>query len=197
MSQANTDYRYFAFISYSHRDRRWGDWLHRALETYRVPRKLVGTEGRDGAVPTRAFPVFRDREELPGSSDLGANINAALEASRYLIVICSPRSARSLWVNEEIKAFKAMGREDRVLCLVVEGEPNASDRADDEVEECFPEAIRYRVDEHGQILSERTEPIAADARPGSACSPHADRHGILANIGRDTDGIERRLVSGT
>jgi len=53
LSQANTDYRYFAFISYSHRDRRWGDWLHRALETYRVPRKLVGTEGRDGAVPTR------------------------------------------------------------------------------------------------------------------------------------------------
>src|SRR5437016_6755700 len=83
--------KYWAFLSYSHADKKWGDWLHKALETYRVPRRLVGKESRDGKVPPRVFPIFRDREELPISADLGSNINEALQESRYLIVICSPR----------------------------------------------------------------------------------------------------------
>jgi hypothetical protein len=95
--------KYWAFLSYSHTDKKWGDWLHKALETYRVPRRLVGKDSRDGKIPEQLFPIFRDREELPVSADLGANINEALERSRYLIVICSPRSAQSRWVGEEIK----------------------------------------------------------------------------------------------
>ena len=55
-------YKYKAFISYSHQDKKWGDWLHKALETYRVPKGLVGKETRYGSVPNRLFPVFRDRE---------------------------------------------------------------------------------------------------------------------------------------
>src|ERR1043166_6542262 len=121
------EFKYWAFLSYSHRDAKWGDWLHKALETYRVPRRLVGKVSRDGAVPERVYPVFRDREELPVSADLGANINEALGESRYLIVICSPQSAQSRWVNEEIKTFKKLGRDDRILALIVDGAPNASD----------------------------------------------------------------------
>src|SRR5829696_1105686 len=36
-------YKYAAFISYRHDevDRRWAKWLHRALETYKVPSALV------------------------------------------------------------------------------------------------------------------------------------------------------------
>ncbi len=71
-------FKYRAFISYSHQDKAWGDWLHKALETYRVPRRLVGRVTRDGAIPRRLFPIFRDREEPPTSSDLGANISEAL-----------------------------------------------------------------------------------------------------------------------
>lgn len=82
-------FKYWAFLSYSHTDRKWGDWLHKALETYRVPRRLVGKESRDGKIPPRLFPIFRDREELPVSADLGSNISEALQESRYLIVICS------------------------------------------------------------------------------------------------------------
>jgi len=101
--------KYWAFLSYSHTDKKWGDWLHKALETYRVPRRLVGKESRDGKVPPRVFPIFRDREELPVSADLGSNINEALQESRYLIVICSPRAAQSRWVGEENKT-KQYGR---------------------------------------------------------------------------------------
>lgn len=83
--------KYWAFISYSHADAKWAEWLHKQLETFPVPRALVGRETERGyAVPKRLFPLFRDREELPGSANLAENINAALRSSRYLIVICSP-----------------------------------------------------------------------------------------------------------
>lgn len=66
--------KYWAFISYSHRDAAIADWLHKKLETYRVPGSLVGTPSRDGTVPARLLPIFRDREELPTSSQLGDNL---------------------------------------------------------------------------------------------------------------------------
>ena len=66
-----------------------------------MPKHLVGTESRDGVVPSRLVPVFRDREELPTSSSLGDMIGQALADSRYLVVICSPRSAKSQWVSAE------------------------------------------------------------------------------------------------
>ena len=59
------EYKYWAFISYSHQDEKWAAWLHKGLETYRVPQRLVGREERDFPVPKKIFPVFRDREECP------------------------------------------------------------------------------------------------------------------------------------
>ena len=120
------DYKYWAFISYSHADEEWQKWLHKSLETYRVPRKIVGRKGPTGEIPKRLFPIFRDRDELPGASDLGGKLTAALTRSRNLIVICSPKSAVSKWVNEEVKTFKSLGLESRVLCLMIDGEPDAA-----------------------------------------------------------------------
>jgi len=80
-------------------------------------------------------------------------------------VVCSPHSAKSLWVNEEVKIFKAMGRESRVLCLIIDGEPNVSDKPVVSGQECFAQALRHRIDATGKVASERTEPIAADIRP--------------------------------
>lgn len=166
MTKSGINTKYFAFISYSHVDEEWGKWLHRGLEQYQVPRRLVGTEGRDGPIPARLFPVFRDREELPSSAALNEQITSALEQSAYLIVICSPNSARSRWVNEEILAFKRMGREHRILTLIVDGEPNASDKDGfDHQTECFPISMRYKLRPDGSLSDERAEPIAADARP--------------------------------
>lgn len=143
------DYKYWAFISYSHQDTAWAEWLHKALETYRVPSRLVGKAGTFGPRPARLIPIFRDRDELPASAGLSDSIHRALEASRYLIVVCSPRSAASRYVNEEVRAFKAMGREQHVLCLIVDGEPNLTGEG-----ACLPDAVRD------------SEPIAADAREG-------------------------------
>ena len=160
----NAEYKYRAFISYSHQDKTWGDWLHKGLESYRVPKPLIGRETRFGPVPARLFPVFRDREELPTTSDLSHAIDDALRDSLMLIVMCSPASAASQWVNEEIRAFKHLHGEDRILAIVIGGEPNATDKGAP-TDECFPEALRYKVGPDGALTDERTEPIAADARP--------------------------------
>jgi hypothetical protein len=134
-------YRYRAFISYSHADEKWASWLHRSLERFRVPRRLVIQYDLDSH---RLSPIFRDRDELSSASSLSSEIEAALAASEHLIVICSPSAAESRWVNEEIKTFQALGRSRQVLCLLVDGADGV----------CIPDALRA------------DEPLGADVRPG-------------------------------
>jgi tetratricopeptide (TPR) repeat protein len=141
-------------------------WLHRALETYHVPRKLVGTSTRVGVVPRRLSPIFRDQDELSASHDLGGDLSAALRDSLFLVVVCSPSSAKSRWVNEEILQFKRMYGEHRVLALIVAGRPRASERPGEEDIECFPPALRYVVGPDGELSKESAHPIAADIREG-------------------------------
>lgn len=152
---------YAAFISYSHSDQAVARWLHKALETYRLPRSLVGADSPFGPVPRRLPPVFRDRDELPASGDLGEHLRAALADSRFQIVICSPRAAQSHWVNEEILSFKRTHGEHRTLALIASGEPYSGGDT-----ECFPPALRYHLDADGNLSDNPAEPIAADIRPG-------------------------------
>ena len=186
----NEDFKYWAFISYSHADAKWGDWLHAALETYRAASRLVRTAKPEGAVPKRIFPVFRDREELASSSSLGGNIEGALRLSRALVLICSPRAAASRWVNEEVKLYKSMGREDRVFCLIVDGEPNAP--ADSGLLECFPAAARFQLNRDGEMSNEPAEPIAADAREGKDGKRNALLKLIAGIIGVPFDELRQR-----
>ena len=148
------NFRFKAFISYNHRDRNWSAWLQRSLEAYRIPKRLVGSEGEFGPVPRRLTPVFRDREDLPSASDLSGKVKEALEASEALIVVCSPASAGSKWVNEEIRYFRSLGREDRIFALIVDGDP----QPDDPSLQCFPDALTTGLD------GLPCEPLAADTR---------------------------------
>src|SRR3954471_2281743 len=128
--------RYWAFLSYSHRDSATADWLHEALEKYRVPRALVGQQTPRGIVPAGFTPIFRDRHELAASGDLGHTIREAIVGSRCLIVLCSPDAAHSRWTNEEIIAFKKAHPSGCVLAAIVDGEPFASEMKGREGEEC-------------------------------------------------------------
>ena len=185
-------FTYRAFISYSHRDKAWADWLHKALETYRVPSRLVGTKTANGEIPRRLNPVFRDREELASATDLGREVSEALAQSESLIVLCSPAAAASRWVNEEVLAYKRMGRTGRIFCLIVDGEPNASDLPGREGEECFCPALRFATDADGRPTRERTEPIAADARPGKDGRHSAKLKLIAGMLGVGFDTLVRR-----
>ena len=192
LDPSQDDFKYWAFISYSHADDKWADWLHKGLETYKVPKHLVGKPSREGMVPSRPYPVFRDRDELPGSANLGDNLEAALRLSRYLIVVCSPNSVASKWVDKEIRMFKSWGREDRVLCLIVDGEPNASARPELGLKECLPEAVRFWVDQTGKITEIPTEPIAADARKGKDGKKNALLKLLAGILGVNFDDLKQR-----
>ena len=80
-------FKYRAFISYSHRDERRASWLHKSIEGYRVPKPLIGQPSRDGAIPSKLFPVFRDRDELASSPDLSTSLTGDIDRR------CSPRFA--------------------------------------------------------------------------------------------------------
>ena len=174
-------FRYKAFISYSHRDRQWGAWLQRALERYRVPRRLVGSEGPFGTVPGRLAPVFRDREDLSSASDLSISVREALESSESLVVICSPTAAASEWVNEEISYFQGLGRHDRVFALIVDGDP----QAEDPQQRCFPRALTVNPD------GTPREPLAADARKWADGKLRAKLKIIAGILGMRLDDLRR------
>lgn len=160
---------YFAFLSYSHQDQALADWLEDQLEKFRVPRHLVGRITDHGSVPRRLRPVFRDLKELPASDDLGSEINAALSASRFLVVLCSPDAARSRWANAEIETFKRAHPDGGIFAAILSGEPFASDIPGREHEECLPQALRLKYDRRGRPTGKRAEPLAADLRePGEA-----------------------------
>ena len=111
---------------------------------------------------------------MPADADLTSNIREALENSALLVVICSPRAVQSRFVAEEIRYFKELGKAHRILALMIDGEPNASEDSAKQSSgltaemECLPEPLRRGVARSDGSIdwNARTEPIAADARPG-------------------------------
>lgn len=199
MTDKATPHRYAAFISYSHKDRGPARWLHRAIETYRIPRQVLDSvdDGPDAlaARRSRLTPVFIDREELPTSVDLAQSVRDALEQSDFLIVICSPTAAASHWVNEEVRLFKAMGRADRILCLVVEGEPAAQRKGLPASLECLPPALRFEVEDGRVTDRPAAEPLAADIRRGQDSRIDASLKIIAALLGVPLDRLRQRDVA--
>lgn len=190
---ASPNQRYRAFISYSHRDRKWGEWLHKALERYRVPKELIGTQGSHGVVPSSLFPVFRDRDEISVATDLPAVIKEALDKSDCLVVICSPRSATSEWVEKEILEFKRLGRANRIFALIVDGDLYAAPKSGGQAQlECFPDALTLAITEGAQHGVERTEPAAADARPQGDGKEEALLKVIAGVLGVRFNDLKRR-----
>jgi len=175
----NNKYKYKAYISYSHRDSRWASWLHRSLEAYRLPRKLIGTKAGRGEVPARIRPVFRDRDDMSSASDLGGTVKQALSDSENMIVVCSPAAAASHWVNEEIREFAGLGRQGRIFCVIVDGEP----AGDGSVSTCFPAAL-------AEIGLQ--EPLAADVRKW-ADGKHLSKLKLVSGmLGLPLDQLRRR-----
>ena len=147
-------YDYFAFVSYKREDEEWAKWLQNELERYRLPASF---RKRDTSLPRNIRPIFRDSTELSGGV-LTEKLGEALQASKYLIVICSPRSAQSVWVNEEVDSFINSGRINQIIPFIVEGVPNA----DHQQEECFPASLR-KLSPQQELLGVNTHEMGKDA----------------------------------
>ena len=154
MNQSNSPYEYFAFISYKREDEKWAKWLQKKLESYSLP---TAVRKENPELPNKIRPVFRDQSELSGGN-LKAEIEKGLNGSKYLIVICSPRSAKSPWVSKEVQHFIDQGREDFIIPFIIGGTPNASIPED----ECFPEGLRQLKGEK-EILGININEMGRDA----------------------------------
>jgi len=150
--------KYRAFISYSHTDTGWARWLHRGLESFHIDKDLAGRETATGVIPTALRPIFRDRDDFTAGKALAEQTQAALDASAALVVVCSPAAAKSHYVNEEIRLFKSRYPTRPVIPLIVAGKP------DDAKSECFPPALKFKLNADGQPTIEADELLAADAQ---------------------------------
>ena len=102
-----------AFISYNHKaDRETARMLERGLQRLARPWNRV-----------RAMSVFRDESNLSLSPHMWPSIQEHLDASRFLIIMASPESAASVWVNREISHFcEGEGRSESVILVLTGGE---------------------------------------------------------------------------
>ena len=149
----NTDKKYYAFISYKREDEKQAAWLQDKLEHYRFPTNLNGRTD----LPKSVRPTFRDVTDLaPGL--LAEEINQALEESQWLVVVCSPRSAKSPWVCKEAQTFIDSGRADRIIPYVIEGVPFSGDEAT----ECYPEAL-LNLKGRSELLAANVNEMGRDA----------------------------------
>jgi tetratricopeptide (TPR) repeat protein len=188
-STAPAGYGYWAFISYSQRDKRRAKWLHNGIESYRIPKPLVRETRLKGPIPEKIRPVFRDRDDLSASADLKTELRGKLARSAHLIVVCSPAAVQSRYVDQEIIEFKRLGRSDRILPLIVDGEPHATTPE----RECFPKALRYEVDADGRLTDRPAlEPIAADLRPEADGQESAKLKLIAGLLGVGYDELHQR-----
>lgn len=137
--------KYVAFISYQRKDEEMAKWFHRQLEHYHLPTDFNDREAEfydrgesDGklGVLENLRPMFLDEAELAGGSLSGA-IDSALNNSRFLIVLCSPNSAKSQWVNKEVQAFVDNKRVSQIIPVIIDGIPYSGD----EQTECFVPAL--------------------------------------------------------
>ena len=150
-------YTYDAFISYSHneKDAFAAEQLHKTLEHYHIPKRIQQSSGKK-----KIERVFRDREEMPISFNLASNIQEALDQSEFLILMCSPNSIKSEWVQREVETFLKSHSKEQVLTVLLEGEP----------EKVFPEVLCYEErkveseDGTEQTVKVKIEPMAADIR---------------------------------
>lgn len=128
------EYKYFAFISYNLADTKWGKMLSRKLENYKMSTTLCS---QYGCKKNPIRPVFFAPYEIqPG--DLDEELKKRLKASKNLIVICSPNSAKSEWVGKEIAFFHSLGRSENIYFFIVSGIPDSGNPET----ECYNPVIR-------------------------------------------------------
>ena len=91
-------------------------------------------------------------------------------------MLCSPASAKSHYVNEEIRLFKHRHPDRRVVPVILAGKPNTA-------QECFPPALRFELDAGGQVTDQPADvPLAPDI-------PEEGRELVLAKLVASLIGV--------
>ncbi len=195
-------YKYFAFISFQNSDAREALRLQHAIESYRLPAVLVK---HDRNIPRRVRPLYCYLNDMHSKEELMHELKLRMEQSRYLIVVCSPRSAKSVYVNSGIDYFVSLGRRDSIIPVIVDGTPYSGD----EKTECFPESLRRHFPKHANPLLDHSI-LGINLHEQGVGSKHsAYRRAMLMLVARmlqlDYDGLllrdkvrrKKRLIAWT
>ena len=148
--------KYTAFISYNSKDDRWAKWLQRKLEAYSIPVSIRSEQGAEGR-REKKMRVFRYRSDL-NTVSLNDGLAHELDEARWLIVICSPNSAKSAWVGKEIQHFIDTGRKDKILPFIVDGTSYSN-----EADECLNPVLKAAFPD-GDILGVNIDDYGDDPR---------------------------------
>ncbi len=178
----NDSLKYRAFISYSHSDDGWAKWLHKSLERFQFDNDLIGRATALGPVPTRLAPIFRDREEFVGGSTLGEATITAVDQSAAMIVLCSRNSAKSFYVNEEIRIFSLRHPSRPLIPVFIEATPS----------EALPRALCFEICADGSISDRPRVLLGADLREAADGRALGFAKVVAGLTGLGTDEIFRR-----
>jgi tetratricopeptide (TPR) repeat protein len=181
--------QYRAFIAYTHADVGWAKWLHGWLESFRGDKDLIWRDAT-GTLHRTLRPLYRDPGDVTVGQTPTQQTLAALEASRALIVICSPASAQSSYVAEQIRLFRSRHPERPVIPLIVDGKPGHPEL------ECFPPTLKFRLDPQGEIIEEPSEIQAADTREEADGEALALAKIVAGILGASADEVFRRSERG-
>lgn len=163
------DCKYLAFISYSRADneqdgRQWADWVKDTIEGFSIPINCqIPDSGEDGkSVAPRE--VFLDRSRLTAGGELMLQLELHLQKSKFLVLICSPKSAASEFVGYEIDYFKKSGRADKIIPIVIDGKDSKVD-----FRECWVPANLYDIipvigEDGNAVVTKQRHLIYADFR---------------------------------
>ncbi len=141
---------YDAFISYNHsQDRAVAKQLQRSLESFAKP-----------FFHRRSMRVFRDETNLEATPDLWATIAEALGESGFFVLLASPESAQSNWVDREVKTYLRNHDRKRICVALTSGKLPWTDP---DVQLGVPEcAVSTGVYEQFQV--DQQEPLVIDLR---------------------------------
>jgi len=179
----------WAVVAFTSEDTVWCDWIYRNLNGYPLPVSLVDRVTAHGFPRPDCLSIFPDRRD-PNYAD---HLPHALEESSYLVVVCSPDSANSEAVDDQIRAFKKAGGEERVLALVVDGPPDARLGEHRRAATCdwLPTWLRWRLEENGFRAADRWEPRVIDARRGYRSLKQVRDCLLAALIDADVEELDR------
>ena len=170
----NQEYTYYAFVSYRSSDEKWARWLQEKIEGYRLPTTI---QHEHSDLPkTRLRPCFRYHTDIQ-PNELKTELRQKLEQSKYLLVICSPRSAQSQWVGAEIDTFVELGRRDRIIPVIVEGQPYSGDPET----ECYNPAL-LRHFPHSDNINEDREILGVNIHEEGSGSTYMKRERAVMQV---------------
>lgn len=145
----------------------------------------------------RALNVFLDQSVLSANPGMWSSISTALNESDWLVLLASPESARSEWVNREIAHWLSVRGTERLIVAVTAGQCRWAEGLGgfDESSDAIPDALRgfHREEPRHVDLSWARQDPRLDLQNSRFREQIAEMASPVRGISKDDlDGIDLR-----